>query len=161
MRLVRHRRTRQGPCVKGAQCGPAGALPWIDWLRFLAACEVFLFHMRLFVFKPYDQFAPANKNAAVILWFAVTHFGREAVVIFFALSGFLVGGGLIDRVRADTSRLPAYAVDRTTRLMLPFIPIWCAAIALQAWRGERVDVPVVLANFVSLQGVIAPVQKYI
>lgn len=142
--------------------GPPGvALPWIDWVRFLAAFEVFLFHLRPFLFEPYERFAPAHKNVAVILWFAVTHFGSEAVLIFFALSGYLVGGGLIERVRAGSFQPRDYAIDRATRLLVPFLPAMAMAVGLQWLKHEPVDSAVVLGNILSLQGVVVPVQPYL
>ena len=142
--------------------GPVGAaLPWIDWLRFLAAFEVFLFHTRLYVFEPYDQFAPAQRNVAVMAWFAVTHFGGEAVLVFFALSGYLVGGGLIERVRAGTFRPAAYAIDRATRLMVPFVPALAISVVLQVVTHEPVDVVRTLGNLLSLQGVVVEVDPYL
>lgn len=142
--------------------GPTGpTLPWIDWVRFLAAFEVFLFHLRLYVFKPYEEFAPAHKNAVVIAWFAVTHFGGEAVLIFFALSGYLVGGGLIERVRAGVFKPGAYAIDRATRLLVPFVPALLLAVVLQAVRGEPIDVVTMLGNLASLQGILVPLQPYL
>lgn len=142
--------------------GPIGSpLPWIDWVSFLAALQVFLFHLRLYVFKPYEAFAPAHKNAAVVLWFAVTHFGGEAVLIFFALSGYLVGGGLIQRVRNGAFKPGAYAIDRATRLLVPFVPALLCAVVLQGIRHEPIDPGVAIGNLVSLQGVIVPVQPYL
>lgn len=147
--------------VRGDAGPPGAALPWIDWIRFLAAFEVFLFHLRLYVFKPYDQFAPAGKSVAVMAWFAVTHFGGEAVLLFFALSGYLVGGGLIERVRAGTFRPVAYAIDRATRLMVPFVPALILCVALQLYKREPVDPAIVLGNLASLQGVLVPKQPYL
>ena len=138
----------------------AVTLPWIDWMRFLAAFEVFLYHLRLYVFESYDRFAPAHKNVAVIAWFGVTHFGGEAVLIFFALSGYLVGGGLIERVRRGAFRPGSYAIDRATRLLLPFVPALAVAVLLQWTAHEQIDALVVLGNLVSLQGVLVPVQPY-
>lgn len=140
---------------------PGAALPWLDWVRFLAAFAVFLFHLRLYVFESYDRFAPAHKTPLVIAWFAVTHFGGEAVLIFFALSGYLVGGGLIERVRAGSFRPRAYAIDRATRLMVPFLPAMAAAVVLQWLNHEPISASVVIGNLLSLQGVLVPVQPYL
>ncbi|WP_353205215.1 acyltransferase [Sphingomonas sp.] len=150
------------PPHRNADAGPIGSpLPWIDWVRFLAALEVFLFHLRLYVFKPFETFAPANKNAAIMLWFAITHFGGEAVLIFFALSGYLVGGGLIQRVRSGGFKPGAYAIDRATRLLVPFVPALLCGVVLQGVRSEPIDPGVVIGNLVSLQGIIVPVQPYL
>lgn len=140
---------------------PGAALPWIDWMRFLAALEVFLFHLRGSVFEPYDQFAPAHKNVVVIGWFAITHFGGEAVLFFFVLSGYLVGGGLIERVRAGSFRPRDYAIDRATRMLVPFVPALAAAVALQFFKNESVSAAGIVGNLASLQGVLVEPYPYI
>jgi peptidoglycan/LPS O-acetylase OafA/YrhL len=50
------------------------------------------------------------------------------VVIFFVLSGYLVGGRLIQRLMQGTFSLRSYALDRATRILIPFFP----ALALTA-----------------------------
>lgn len=142
--------------------GPVvAALPWIDWIRFLAALQVFLFHLGSYSFPSYNDYAETHRNPAFVIWRGATNYGFEAVLVFFALSGYLVGGGLIDRARAGTFRPTAYAIDRATRLMLPFVPALVVSLAIQAIKNEPIDMVRTLGNLTSLQIVLVRVDPYL
>jgi peptidoglycan/LPS O-acetylase OafA/YrhL len=61
------------------------------------------------------------------IFFAATRLGGEAVLLFFVLSGFLVGGRIIRRAKSRTFSLKDYSVDRCSRILLPLIPATPAA----------------------------------
>jgi len=83
---------------------------------------VLLVHARGSAFVEYSALPGPQKNIIVASLFAFTRLGREAVLLFFVLSGFLVGGRLIDRVVRDDFRVVDYALDRLTRILLPLVP---------------------------------------
>lgn len=70
--------------------------PLFDWLRFVLASVVALGH------------------AGVITWHQA---GNLSVQVFFALSGWLIGGILL---RSDSSRLPRFFFNRATRIWAPY-----------------------------------------
>nr|WP_315490922.1 acyltransferase [uncultured Rhodoferax sp.] len=70
--------------------------PWFDWLRAACACTVMLHHDR------------------VLHW---EHAGDFAVQVFFALSGWLIGGMLLKLERSD---LPRFFFNRAVRIWVPY-----------------------------------------
>jgi peptidoglycan/LPS O-acetylase OafA/YrhL len=137
-----------------------GELPWLDWIRFLAAFEVLLYHTRPWVFALYPKLPPEDRTVIVNMWFGATHFGREAVLVFFVLSGFLVGGNLIERAAAGTFRPLDYSIDRATRLMLPLVPALAYGAAVEYLRFGTFDPLLFAGNVAFLQGLAVEVPPY-
>ena len=107
---------------------PSPRLYWLDWVRFLAALIVLLDHIRDI---NWGRFDPAGMHSAGIVLFAwAGNLGREAVAVFFVLSGLLVGGKLVGRVRAGRFDAASYAADRLARVYVPLIPalLWSLAV---------------------------------
>jgi len=134
-------------------------LPWLDWIRFGAALAVLVFHARQMTFVAYGDLPAEQRSLLVQIFFAVTRPGREAVLVFFVLSGFLVGGRVLERVANRTFDVGAYFIDRSTRLFLPLIPALC----LGALAGLLVGPPVTLATFLgtalNVQGFLTPLMS--
>jgi peptidoglycan/LPS O-acetylase OafA/YrhL len=78
------------------QSKETGSFPLFDWLRFVLASVVALAHEGI---VPWD-------NAANL-----------AVQVFFALSGWLIGGILL---RIQLSKLPSFYYNRGTRIWIPY-----------------------------------------
>jgi peptidoglycan/LPS O-acetylase OafA/YrhL len=74
----------------------AAYFPWFDWLRIVLALVVALGH------------------DLVLVW---EHSGDLAVQVFFALSGWLIGGILLDTDRAGMAR---FYFNRATRIWIPY-----------------------------------------
>ncbi len=88
--------------------------PVLDVVRFLAAIWVMLNH------------AHAVKG------------GGHAVAIFFVLSGYLIGGQLVDeKRRSGAIRLPEFYFKRVTRIWLPYFIVLTGMIALFVARGQN------------------------
>ena len=86
---------------------------WLDLIRFLAAFEVVLCHYRGFFFVEYGLLPAEQQNIFSQIFYFATRLGHEAVLIFFVLSGLLVGGKALDKARLGTfnlhgSLLPQY-----------------------------------------------------
>jgi peptidoglycan/LPS O-acetylase OafA/YrhL len=118
----------------------------ISLLRGLAALQVAAAHLRAEMFPGLRDIAspPVYYQA---LAFA-TGFAHQAVVVFFLISGWLVGGSLLnklDRANAsagaagdDASPWLAYAIDRLTRLWTVLIPALCLMLLVGVFT-ETVD----------------------
>lgn len=92
----------------------------IDAIRFLAALLVILGHIRISMFEDYPS---APQNPVSQLLYAVTSLGSQAVLVFFALSGYWVGGmAVLGRLRRDRFDVADYAIARLSRLWLVLIP---------------------------------------
>ena len=90
------------------------SFPLFDWLRFVLASVVALTHER------------------VIGW---EHAGNLAVQVFFALSGWLIGGILL---RTDRHHLPKFYYNRATRIWIPYALAVASIYSVAALR-EGID----------------------
>lgn len=118
---------------------------WLDLIRFIAAFLVVMCHFRGAFLPEFTNLPVEQQNPLVFICYAFTRLGHEAVLIFFVLSGYLVGGRAIEKIRQGNFDLRNYAIDRFVRIMLPlasalllFLPkeIICGnAIAWKDWVG--------------------------
>ena len=92
----------------------------LDCLRGWAALLVVLEHLRAFLFVPYVQLkAPGVMTK---LFYLMTGLGHQAVMIFFVLSGFLVGGSVITALQNGKWSWRGYLLRRMSRLWVVLIP---------------------------------------
>ncbi len=126
---------------------------WLDWLRFGAALAVVICHVRGGHWMDYGRLAEVSKGVLTTVFFAVTRPNFEPVVVFFVLSGFLVGGKVIERLMSGSFQPGAYALDRFSRIYLPLIPALILSIAVAWWIGRPATLQVIAGNIASLQGV--------
>jgi peptidoglycan/LPS O-acetylase OafA/YrhL len=127
--------------------------PWLDWVRFLAAFEVMLSHARGFFFVDYGSLIASDRTPPVAVFFALTRLGEESVLVFFVISGFLVGGRSIDRMISGQLRLEEYAVDRLVRIMLPLVPALLLTGLVQFVLTRSWDLGGFVGSLLSLQGI--------
>ncbi len=92
----------------------------LDMLRGLAALAVCIGHIFGLIILSYNELAYPNPLLLPI--YAMSALGHQAVMIFFALSGFLVGGQVIRQVSAGTWSLGPYLARRLSRLWVVLIP---------------------------------------
>lgn len=92
----------------------------LDCLRGLAALLVVVEHLRAFLFVAFAQLkAP---GIFVKGFYLVTGLGHQAVMIFFVLSGYLVGGSVITALQTGKWSWREYLLRRMTRLWVVLIP---------------------------------------
>jgi peptidoglycan/LPS O-acetylase OafA/YrhL len=103
-------------------------LEHLDMLRGLAAMLVLGNHLRAYVFVNYGSLGEAN--AVTTLFYAATGLGHQAVIVFFALSGFLVGGHVIEAMGNANWSWTRYLLRRLTRLWIVIIPALVATAIL-------------------------------
>jgi len=76
-------------------------------------------------------------------------------MVSFVLSGFLVGGQVLARVRDDRFQLYDYATDRATRIFIPLIPACLfSAVASIVVFGHPPPLGQLLANMVGLNEIV-------
>lgn len=131
----------------------AGHLPgWLDHFRWLAAMLVTASHTRNALMAD----AAAGLNPAEQAFYFITLFATQSVVVFFVLSGLLVGGTILRRQRAGSFDAGDYAIDRASRLYVVLVPAVLFSWAMQ-WAGQTVTCPApdraatVLGNLAFLQ----------
>ena len=98
--------------------------------------------------------------------YVATAFGHEAVVVFFVLSGMLVGGAVIDTLRSDRWSPSHYVRQRTTRLYVGLVPglaltaFWDSigrfAPNASLYSTGRSTLLVFAGNLAFLQGTLVP-----
>ena len=100
---------------------------FIAVLRGLAAVEVAAAHLRAQVFPGLKGMQDPTLWYQALAFF--TGFSHQAVVVLFLLSGWLVGGGLLNKLREPLS-IKHYAVDRVTRLWIVLIPVFILSLII-------------------------------
>lgn len=105
----------------------------LDLLRGTAALAVFLCHVRGASFVEFGALPASQQTTAVAILFALTRMGHEAVLVFFVLSGFLVGGPAIERALQQRFDTAAYAIDRVTRIFVPLLPTCLLTVTIYSF----------------------------
>lgn len=133
----------------------------IDALRGGAAFIVLLTHARASSFVGFGALPFESQGWIVRALFAVTRLGHEAVIVFFALSGFLVAGRAIEAAAEGHFSLSNYTIDRVTRILIPLAGA-CLFTAIVIQTTDQALPPLfrVFANAVGLNGIFADTLKY-
>lgn len=126
---------------------------WLDLLRFIAAFAVVMCHFRGAFFVDYTSLPVEQQTCANFGFYAFTRLGQEAVLIFFALSGFLVGGRSIEKMCQGTFQGRNYAIDRFVRIMLPLASALLLYIPVTIWRDADIEWVNWTGCWFSLQGI--------
>jgi peptidoglycan/LPS O-acetylase OafA/YrhL len=133
---------------------------WLDLARAVAAIEVVAFHSYQLMFL---EQSPVNDGSLLSDLYAVLQsvsaHGTAAVIVFFVLSGYLVGGPAIIRARAGELSGIEYFSARAARLYVVLIPALVVSLCayslarhLPTWdlfagsRHELYDAPRLLAG---------------
>lgn len=118
----------------------------VDLARWASALLVLVYHVRVNVFSQYilpksDAYAPLARIVDV-----VTGLGPAAVLWFFVLSGFLVGGGVLHKVSMGTFCYREYFYQRALRLYVVLLPALVLGALLDLSRIHLVGMSVGGAN---------------
>lgn len=89
-------------------------------LRWVSAALVMVSHLRDFIFAPFG--ALTQKTPILKIFYFLTGFGHEAVMIFFVLSGYLVGGLSMRKAARAPFDPVDYGVKRFSRIYAVFLP---------------------------------------
>jgi len=92
----------------------------LDLVRGLAAVLVLLSHWKILYFVDYPQI-PSHK-LLFALPYVLAAAGHQAVLIFFVLSGYLIGGSIFRSVDRGTWSWKTYLTHRFVRLWVVLIP---------------------------------------
>jgi len=124
---------------------------WLDHFRWIAALLVAIAHLR-------NAILPDAGNLSIleIPFYFVTLFGTQSVVIFFVMSGMLVGGVVLREIEGPSFRAGRYGIDRACRLYVALLPAVVLSVVLQ-WTVGAHDCPApdssakILGNLLFLQ----------
>ena len=146
-----------------------GADSWhsvlISLLRAVAAIQVTAAHLRA------DFFPGLRTLENPSLWYQAlaffSGFAHQAVLVFFLISGWLVGGSLLNRI-GQPDAIKLYAIDRLTRLWTVQVPTFMLILAIGIMTGllnprsadfaidNPYSVSAFIGNMVGLQTVLLP-----
>jgi peptidoglycan/LPS O-acetylase OafA/YrhL len=94
-------------------------------------------------------------------FFSITHLGTESVLLFFVLSGFLVGGKVLERTISGSFDAKSYAIDRISRIYLPLIPALAFTFLINCLIcGQTFSLRSLAGNLCGLQGVLSIVPAF-
>lgn len=107
----------------------------LDAVRGVAALLVCVYHARYFLFMDYSQLTQHRS-----LWFVpymICGLGHQAVLVFFVLSGYLVGGSAIRSIERGKWSWRDYLLHRGVRLWLVLIPALLIGGAMDAFALHK------------------------
>ena len=97
-----------------------GRLVHLDCLRGAAALLVCVSHLRAFLLVPFSQL-PAPSFWVHLCYF-VSGLGHQSVMVFFVLSGYLVGGSVLTARQTGNWSWSNYGLRRMSRLWMVLLP---------------------------------------
>ena len=127
--------------------------PWLDAIRFIAAFFVLVGHTRNDFFMTYGTLPSEQQGILSFLFYSLGRLGHEAVIAFFVISGFLVGGRGFDRILKGTFDRTSYTIDRTVRIGIPLVAAIVFCCITYKIIGKEYSYWTVLGNLFSLQGI--------
>ncbi|KSA15221.1 acyltransferase family protein [Maribacter dokdonensis] len=94
----------------------------LDLIRGVSALIVLMSHLRAAMFLDFNQL-DLNVGTGIIakVFYFITGLGHQAVMVFFVLSGYFVGGSILKLRKKFTFK--KYLIARLSRLWTPLIPI--------------------------------------
>jgi peptidoglycan/LPS O-acetylase OafA/YrhL len=102
-------------------------------LRGLAALQVAAAHLRSEMFPGMRTLADPPLAYQALAFF--TGFAHQAVLVFFLISGWLVGGSLLGKL-GQPHAFASYAVDRLSRLWTVLLPTFCLMLLIGLFTRE-------------------------
>ncbi len=136
---------------------------FLSAFRLVAAIMILIGHARCELFATYPELNADSQNLFTQLFFAGIGWSSEALAIFFVMSGFLVGGPLLQRLHSAIcgdkpeqeckAQLKRFAIGRLARIFVPlFFAILLAAVVKMIGH-ESFSWFDALLNVIGLQGV--------
>ena len=149
----------------------------LDFFRWLSALIVVVAHSRAIFFVPWGEVQ--HKDVVSTALYFVSGWGDYGVLMFFAISGFLIGGGAYERIRAKNFSFADYFINRFSRIYIVLLPallfVWALDAAGLKWLNgsgiytlgypigampldtrEAIGPATFIYNFLMLQNILAP-----
>jgi peptidoglycan/LPS O-acetylase OafA/YrhL len=94
----------------------------LDLVRGSAALLVLSVHLRNMLFIDYPEAIRRGASKFLAILYILTSGGHQAVVLFFVLSGYLVGGSVLRLLRENKWSWKVYLLHRFVRLWIVLLP---------------------------------------
>jgi len=106
----------------------------LDLIRGVSALIVMSGHLRIALYKDFSELDNLQNTSLIEKGFYfITGLGHEAVMVFFVLSGYFVGGSVIKNQKKFSSQ--NYLIARLSRLWVPLLPILIFTIIIDYFIG--------------------------
>jgi len=137
----------------------------MNLLRGIAALQVAAAHLRAEIYPGLRGLDEPGAGYLALAFF--TGFAHQAVMVFFLISGWLVGGSLLNKI-GQPKALRSYAIDRATRLWTVLLPTFVLMLGIGLVTGTVTPEPAglgaagdysagaLVGNLVGLQTVVVP-----
>lgn len=104
---------------------------FLDLCRWLGALVVLFFHGGNFFINIADVMSAPHAAPVYVWWLLVNgEIAHQAVVGFFALSGYLIGGAVLEAARGGRCFLADYLIHRLARVYIVLVPALLATLLL-------------------------------
>lgn len=127
---------------------------WLDPIRAVAAILVLLVHARGTFFNIYTDLEPSSQNCFTAILYFICNQGKLAVICFYILSGFLVGGNTIKKYRNNRISALSFFLDRLFRIGFPLFSAILFISLTNLFIDRHLDIITSLGNLVGLNGVL-------
>ena len=121
--------------VKTGAIASVNHSPLLDLFRAAAALLVLFGHARNWFFTSIT--AVDHPSLLLKLFWLITVLQHEAVVIFFVISGFLVGGAMVNSLNKNTFDLRKYLIARFARIYIVYV-FWIGRSVLHDFGGDTI-----------------------
>jgi peptidoglycan/LPS O-acetylase OafA/YrhL len=95
---------------------------FLDLIRGTAALLVLVVHLRNMFFLNYPEAIRQGGSRFLLLPYILSSGAHQAVILFFVLSGYLVGGSIIRTLRKGQWTWSSYLTHRMVRLWIVLVP---------------------------------------
>ncbi len=106
---------------------------WLNFFRWASAFAVLLNHVGGIVLVPVSTITAGQRSIGAYAFALVSGWGALAVMVFFVLSGFLVGGQYYEQLVEGRGDIRVYFVKRLVRLGIVLLP--CLVLSAVAGLG--------------------------
>lgn len=110
---------------------------FLEFLRGLSALAVCISHIRNFLFLDYLNIE--SPSFFTSLFYFLTSLGHSAVIVFFVISGYLVGGQCYQNFILKKFSFKKYLIDRIVRLWVVLIPALFLTLCLDMIGIKLID----------------------
>ncbi|MEO8843499.1 MAG: acyltransferase family protein [Kofleriaceae bacterium] len=115
---------------------------WLHTLRWMAALSVVMTHLNNRLFAPLHAIHISVRGLPLLGWTFVTGFAHQAVILFFVMSGYLVGGSaLLELRRTGSFDVGGYLRKRVVRLVVVLWPALALGAVLDHVGGSLASGP--------------------
>lgn len=95
---------------------------WLDLMRWVAAAVVLISHAGGVLLVSLSEVAPSHRTLPHFGYSFIAGFAHYAVMVFFVMSGYLVGGSLVSQQNRGELNIREYTVKRLVRLWIVLGP---------------------------------------